>query len=89
LPHILIHRCPKCWHEQRSGATCEKCGTNFAAYWELAFERSVEEADRLSWDRFKSAVGFYLQILFLPFTSPLGLLRSLVVRMISTRLSSR
>jgi hypothetical protein len=34
---ILIHRCPKCWHEQRAGAVCEKCGTCFALYWEQAF----------------------------------------------------
>jgi hypothetical protein len=68
---------------------CEKCGTNFAVYWELVFERSVEEADRLSWDRFKSAVALYFQVLSLPFTSVGGLLRSLIIRMISARLSTR
>jgi hypothetical protein len=87
--YILIHHCPKCWHEQRSGNTCEVCGTNFALYWELAFERSLEEGNRLSWDRFESGVGAYLQILMLPFTSLRGLFRILVVRLVSLRLSSR
>ena len=87
--YILIHRCPRCWHEQRAGGVCEKCGTNFALYWELAFERSVEEADRLSWDRFKSGVSIYLQLLALPFTSLFGLLRGFLIRVISLRFSNR
>lgn len=86
---ILIHRCPKCWHEQRSGNICERCGTNFALYWELAFEQSMKDADRLSWDRLKTGVSVYLQILLLPFTSLHGLIRILLARMIFSRFPSR
>lgn len=44
---ILIDRCPNCWHEQESGGRCEKCGTNFALYWEQAFERAMERENRI------------------------------------------
>jgi hypothetical protein len=84
---ILIHRCPKCWNEQRSGPVCDKCGTNFALFWELAFERSVEEENRLWSDRLKAALTTYVLVLLLPFTSPVGLLRSLALRLFSVRVS--
>ena len=29
----LIYRCPKCWHEQRHGGACGKCGLDMTAYW--------------------------------------------------------
>ena len=86
---ILIHRCPKCWHEQRTGAVCEKCGTCFALYWEQAFERAVEEENRESWAKFGAAVLVFLQLLFLPFMTLGGLLRALVARLIDQRLSNR
>jgi hypothetical protein len=87
--NILIHRCPKCWHEQRPGGNCEKCGTNFALYWELEFERSVEEANHLWWDRLKSGVSTYIQFLLVPFSSLFGILRLLIMRFLSLRFSNR
>jgi hypothetical protein len=86
---VLIHRCPKCWHEQRQGGLCEKCGTNLALYWELALERAMEEESRISWDRFRSRVGAVFQIAFFPILSLRGLLRVLVARLVALRLFSR
>ena len=87
--YILIHRCPKCWHEQTAGNICEACGTNIALYWELAFERSQKISERVWWDRAKHYAGIYSQILLLPFTSLEQLLRSLLTRIISRRLFDR
>ncbi|HXJ17130.1 MAG TPA: zinc ribbon domain-containing protein [Candidatus Polarisedimenticolia bacterium] len=86
---ILIHRCPKCWHEQRQGGVCEKCGTNFALYLELDLERSLTEQNRVDWDKFLSRADAFAQILLLPFTSIGGILRLLISRLVSLRLSDR
>jgi hypothetical protein len=45
--YILIQRCSKCWHEQRSGNVYDKYGTNLALYGELAFEQSFNEQNRV------------------------------------------
>ena len=86
---ILIRRCPKCWHEQREGNVCEHCGANFALCWETALERSMQEEDRVQLATFGAAVGAFVQILLLPFTSLGGLLRALVARLIAGRLPGR
>jgi hypothetical protein len=86
---ILIHRCPKCWHEQRAGAVCEKCGTCFALYWEQAFERAVEEENRVWWAKFWGGVMAFLQILQVPFVGLVGILRMLAIRIFGQRLSNR
>jgi hypothetical protein len=31
--HTLIYRCPKCWHEQRHGGTCDACHLDLDKYW--------------------------------------------------------
>jgi hypothetical protein len=86
---ILIHRCPKCWHEQREGGVCEKCGTNFALYLDQDLERSMKEQDRVDWDKFLARADALAQILRLPFTTIGGALRVLIARLISLRLSDR
>ncbi len=86
---ILIRRCPKCWHQQREGNVCEKCGANFALCWETAFERSLREENRVEWAAFGAAVGAFIQILLLPFANLGGLLRALAARLIAGRLSGR
>lgn len=87
--YVLIHRCPNCWHEQREGLRCEKCGTNFALYGELQIEESMAEENRLWWAKFWAGVSVYVQVVLLPFMTVGTLLRSLVVRAISSRLSNR
>jgi hypothetical protein len=86
---ILIRRCPHCWHEQREGNVCEKCGPNFARCWETALERSLQEENRVQWATFGAGIGAFVQILLLPFASLGGLLRALVARLIAGRLSGR
>jgi hypothetical protein len=86
---ILIHRCPKCWHEQRTGAVCEKCGTCFALYWEQAFERAMEEENRVWWAKFAARAQAFLEVLFLPFMSLGAILRTLITRLFALRLSNR
>jgi hypothetical protein len=85
---ILIHRCPNCWHEQQSGGRCEKCGADFALYWEQAFERALERENRIWWDGFKSAAVNVASFFLWPITTLGGLLRFLIARLIA-RLVSR
>jgi hypothetical protein len=33
--HILIYRCPQCWHEQRHGGTCDACHLDLEKYWRV------------------------------------------------------
>jgi hypothetical protein len=86
---ILIHRCPNCWHEQRAGVLCEKCGTCFALYWEEAFERAVEEENRVWWAKLAAGAEAFLQILQVPFIGLAGILRTLLTRLFALRFSNR
>ena len=86
---VLIHRCPKCWHEQRTGTACEKCGTIFALYWEMALEQAMEEENRLWWAKLSAGLKAFLQLLALPFMSLGAILRVLVIRLLAVRLSHR
>lgn len=85
---ILTRRCPNCWHEQRSGGRCEKCGTDFALYWEQALERAVERENRIWWDTFKSVALNVASFIFWPITSLGGLLRFLITRILARLASS-
>lgn len=84
---ILIHRCPNCWHEQREGFVCEKCGTNFALAIELAFERSEKESARVERDKAVARALTVRELLLLPFTGFAGLIRLVVIRLIGGLLS--
>jgi hypothetical protein len=75
---ILRHRCAKCWHMQRGGDTCEKCGTNFAFYAELQLERLVAEQDRVARDKAVAGAGTYPQFLLLTSGNLGALQRALV-----------
>jgi hypothetical protein len=48
----LIYRCPKCWHEQRAGGKCEKCGEDMIMYWtrQMALARAAEIKERFEND---------------------------------------
>jgi len=86
---VLQHRCPKCWHTQRGGDICEKCGTNFALFAELQLERSLAEQDRVARDKAVAGAGTYLQLLTLPFGGVGALYRALIGWIVSSRLSNR
>ncbi|MDE3109201.1 MAG: zinc ribbon domain-containing protein [Acidobacteriota bacterium] len=84
---ILIRRCPNCWHEQRQGMVCEKCGTNFALAAELAFEKSQKEEARVERDKMVAEALTFSQIVALPFTSVAGVVRGLLLRVVTGLLS--
>jgi hypothetical protein len=44
----LLFHCPKCWHDQRTPAKCEKCGEDLALYWtrQMALARADLVKDR-------------------------------------------
>lgn len=86
---ILIHRCPNCWHEQRQGLICEKCGTNIPLASELAFEKSVAEDARVERDKAAARALTVWQIALLPFTGLAGVLRLLVMKLVSLLLLNR
>jgi hypothetical protein len=79
----LLWKCPKCWHQQRHGGSCERCGLNFSVFWQATLERQREEDARVGLDRLKGRGSMLMQILMAPFTggrSLLGLLVSIFRR---------
>lgn len=84
---MLIRRCPNCWHEQRQGIICEKCGTCFALASELAFERSENEKSRVRRDKAIARATTAWEIALLPFTSVGGILRALAMRLLGSLVS--
>jgi uncharacterized membrane protein YvbJ len=78
---MLIRRCPNCWHEQREGLVCEKCGTCFALAAELALEKSMNEEARVQRDKAVARALTVWQIALLPFTSFAGMARALAMRL--------
>jgi uncharacterized membrane protein YvbJ len=86
---ILIHRCPNCWHEQREGILCEKCGTNMVLASEATYEKSVAEDARIESDKATARALTAWQIALLPFTGLAGVLRLLVMKLLSLLLQNR
>ena len=68
---------------------CEKCGAIFAIYWDQQLENAVDRESRLDWDKFWAGTADFFQLALMPLMSVRGLLRSLVVRLISLALSKR
>jgi hypothetical protein len=87
--NTLVHRCPKCWHAQRHGGACDNCGTNMALFAEAALERTMAEEDRVWWAKFWAGASAFGQLLFMPFIGPIGMLRSLIIRLASKAISRR
>ncbi|HEY7825348.1 MAG TPA: zinc ribbon domain-containing protein [Candidatus Acidoferrales bacterium] len=86
---ILIHRCPNCWHEQRTGPICENCGTNMPVYWQAALDKSMEDETRLGWARMWAAATWLAQIVMLPFGSAFGVARGMALRLLTARFRAR
>ena len=87
--NTLVYRCQKCWHAQRHRGVCDNCGINMDVFAEAALERAMEEEDRVWWAKFWAGASAFVQILFIPFAGPIGMLRSLVIRLASKALSRR
>ena len=70
----LRYTCPACKHVQAHGGKCEKCGVDFAKYaMMLQFQLKKDtDAER---DRLRARTSLLKQILLLPVTGGLSLLK--------------
>ena len=76
----LSYTCPACHHQQSSGGKCEKCGVDFAKYAAMLQFQMKSEADRAR-ARVKERSAIYKQILLLPLTGGLSLLKYFKTRL--------
>ncbi len=66
--------CPACKHSQLVGGQCEKCGVDFVKYLSMMHFKMVTEAKQER-ERVKSRSEIIMQILLLPITGGLTLLK--------------
>jgi len=83
----LLFKCPICWHVQKHGGSCEKCGTNFTAYAGLCLAQISHEEQQAAIDRFKGEVSLLSQILLIPLTGGRWLWRLIIGRLVSRLLA--
>src|ERR1700730_2006313 len=74
----LRFQCPSCAHEQLQGGTCEKCGINFLKYIGAILAAKKAEADQFH-DRLEQRSTLLKNMLWLPFTLGIPLIRSLLI----------
>jgi len=74
----LRFRCPSCGNEQRQGGTCEKCGVDFLKYISALMAANKAEADQFH-DRVEQRSTLLKNILWVPFTLGIPLIRSLLI----------
>jgi len=74
----LRYQCPACQHEQRQGGTCEKCGVDFLKYITAVVAAKQAEADVIH-ERLERRSTFLKNVLWVPFTLGIPLLRDLFV----------
>jgi predicted amidophosphoribosyltransferase len=79
----LLFKCPVCWHVQKHGGSCEKCGANFAAYAGFCLAQTAREEQQAAIDRFKGEVSLLSQILLVPLVGGRWLLRLIFGRLVS------
>src|SRR5580658_7510326 len=72
----LRFECPSCKHEQRHGGTCEECGVDFLKYVTAVVAGKKAEADAVH-DRVEQRSNLMKNILYVPFTMGIPLLRDL------------
>jgi hypothetical protein len=74
----LRFQCPSCGHEQPKGGTCEKCGIDFLKYIGAILAAKKAEADQFH-DRVEQRSTLLKNMLWLPFTLGIPLIRSLLI----------
>jgi hypothetical protein len=72
----LRYQCPSCAHEQRHGGTCETCGVDFLKYIG-AVVAAKEAVSDIADERFERRSTLIKNILWIPFTLGIPLLRDL------------
>lgn len=83
----LFYKCPKCDHMQSHNDVCEKCGTNFAAFWAGYLEHTFSEQQQLENDKLKAKASEALQAATLPFAMSRGISRFLLFQVIGRAIS--
>src|SRR5689334_18069738 len=83
----LFYKCPKCQHIQSHNDVCEKCGTNFAAFWAGYLEHSFQEQEQLDNDKMKAEAREALNAATLPFAMSRGISRFLLFQVIGRAIS--
>jgi len=73
----LKYTCPSCKHIQLHGGTCEKCGVDFAKYAAMLVLGAKNEANAKR-ERTKGKAAVWRQILLLPITGGLSLIKFLL-----------
>ena len=74
----LRYECPSCHHEQRHGGTCERCGVDFLKYINAVVAANRNEADAAH-ARLEQRSTLIKNLLFVPFTLGIPLIRNLLV----------
>jgi hypothetical protein len=74
----LRFECPSCKHEQRTGGQCEKCGVDFLKYINAVVAGKKIEADAAH-DRLEQRSSLMKNLLFVPFTLGIPLIRNLLL----------
>ena len=70
--------CPACGNKQRAGGKCEKCGVDFIKYVGAVVAAKQAEADVLQ-EKFEQRSAFMKNLVIVPFTGGLSLIRQLLV----------
>jgi len=74
----LRYECPSCHHGQRHGGTCERCGVDFLKYINAVVAANKNQADA-EHVRIEQRSSLMKNILFVPFTLGIPLIRNLLV----------
>ncbi len=76
----LKYTCPSCKHVQLKGGTCEKCGVDFAKYGAMLVFQAKDSAQAQR-AKAETRAGIWKQIVLLPITGGLSLIKYLIGRM--------
>ncbi|MBZ5515085.1 MAG: zinc ribbon domain-containing protein [Acidobacteriia bacterium] len=76
----LRYTCPACKHVQSHGGQCEQCGVDFAKY-SAMLVFSAQNAAARDRDRTRARTSLLKQVLLLPITGGISLVRFLLARL--------
>ena len=83
----LFYKCPKCDHMQSHNDVCEKCGTNFAAFWAGYLEHTFSEQQQLENDKLKAVATEAFNVATLPFGMSRGIGGFLIFQLVGRAIS--
>jgi hypothetical protein len=75
----MRYECPACKHAQREGGKCEKCGVDFLKYISAVVSSKAAEADAVH-DRLEQRSAFIKNLMWLPFTLGIPIIRDYFVK---------